>query len=305
MSALGDELAAIASDPLSEEGMIAELEARGFLVTADMPERRKVVNLSRQVSGTIRFGVVSDTHLGHKHQQLTHLRDFYRQAGEWGAEFMLHAGDLVDGQNMHRDQQFELFRHGVDSQAKYAIENLPRLAGSPATTVRRRGGGPKVRVSEPLPQYIIGGNHDGSGWNDVGANVLGQLRDNRPDINYLGAVVGDFNHGPLKIRMVHPSGGAPYARSYRCQKLVESFSPDEKPHILLVGHLHFFCHVSTRNVEAFQLPCFQSQTTYMKGKALAPDVGGVLFEVTYNELGPLDITSKFVRYSTHLSGDWP
>lgn len=289
MAAISDDLRDVGTDPLSVEGMIAELEASGYIITADAPAQRKVVNLSRKKMGTVRFAVVSDTHLGHKDQQLTHLRDFYRQAGEWGAEFMLHAGDLVDGQNMHRDQQFELFKHGVDAQARYAIANLPTL----------------VRKDKIRPQYIIGGNHDGSGWNDVGANVLGQLRDNRPDISYLGAVVGDFHHGPLKIRMVHPSGGAPYARSYRCQKLVESFSPDEKPHILLVGHLHFFCHVSTRNVEAFQLPCFQAQTGYMKAKALAPDVGGILFEVTYNELGPLDITSKFVRYSTHLSGDWP
>lgn len=286
---LADEIAAEQGAGLSTQDMIARLEAEGFMITKDAATQR-VVKTSDKPTGTVRFGVVSDTHLGHKHQQLTHLRDFYRQAGEWGAEFMLHGGDVVDGQNMHRDQTYELHRHGVDAQGRYAAEALPVLRS-------RRG--------RTLPTYAIGGNHDGSGWNDVGANVLGLLSDKRGDVVFLGAPTATFLHGPLRIMLMHPDGGVPYAKSYKLQKLIEGFEADSKPHILLCGHWHTFCHVSARNVEAWSLGCFQSQTSYMKRKGLQPYIGGLLIEIEYDEAGPLGVTAKSVRYSDPVLSDYP
>jgi predicted phosphodiesterase len=295
-------------DPLSRQELIAALEAEGGRVTFDKP-RDRVIPLSDQPEGTVRFAVISDTHLGHRHQQLTHLRDFYRRAAEWGAQFMLHAGDLVDGQNMHRDQQFELFRHGVDAQGKYAAEVLPYLerplVPSKQVAPRSRKGVREPSNRGAAPQYIIGGNHDGSGWNDVGANVLGVLEAQRPDITFLGAPTATFIHGPLRIMLMHPDGGVAYARSYKLQKIVEGFEADAKPHVLLCGHWHTQCHVLTRNVHAFSLPCFQSQTPYMKRKGLQPAIGGYLFEIVYNKLGPVAVTGNLVNYPTLLAEDWP
>jgi len=275
---------------MSDRDMIAALEARGFMVTVDQPTQR-LVQVSDQPSGRVRFGIVSDTHLGHKHQQLTHLRSFYEMAREWGAEFMLHGGDAVDGQNMHRDQQFELFRHGVDAQAKYAIENLPVLRN-------KRG--------KALPTYMIGGNHDGSGWNDVGANVLGQVADNRDDITFLGAPTAVFRHGPLRIMLMHPDGGVSYARSYKLQKIVEGFEADSKPHLLLCGHWHVAAHIpNLRGVEAFAVPCFQSQTAFLRRKGLQPVVGGVLFEAEYNERGLTGLSTSWRIFHNVLPHDYP
>lgn len=280
--------------PLSPREMIAALEDEGYVVTIDQPTHR-IQSTSDQSAGKVRFGVCSDTHLGHKHQQLTHLTDFYRKASEWGAEFMLHGGDLVDGQNMHRDQQFELHRHGVDAQARYAIEKLPVLTNGKTS--------PKAR--KVLPTYGIGGNHDGSGWNDVGANVLGQLADNRDDYTFLGAPTATFLHGPLRIMLMHPDGGPSYAKSYKLQKIVEGFEADSKPHILLCGHWHIQAHVHVRNVHAFAVPCFQSQTAYLKRKGLQPVVGGLLLEAEYDQRGLLNLTTRFVLYPNTIPGDWP
>lgn len=274
--------------PMQPREMIASLENQGYVVTIDQPTHR-VQTTSDQQAGKVRFAICTDTHLGHKNQQLTHLEDFYRKASEWGAEFMLHGGDLVDGQNMHRDQQFELHRHGVDAQAKYAIEKLPVLRS-------KRG---KV-----LPTFGIGGNHDGSGWNDVGANVLGQLADGRDDYTFLGAPTATFLHGPLRVMLMHPDGGPSYARSYKLQKIVEGFEADSKPHMLLCGHWHVQGHVSIRNVEAFACPSFQSQTAYLRRKGLQPVIGGYLFEAEYDERGLLDLTTKFVRYPNPVPHDY-
>lgn len=268
--------------------LIAELESRGFIITKDAITER-VVEISDQPEGTIRFGMVTDTHLGHKHQQLTHLRDFYQTASEWGAQFMLHGGDLVDGQNMHRDQQFELFRHGVEAQGRYAIENLPVL---------------KNKRGKILPTYAIGGNHDGSGWNDVGANVLGLVADNRKDFTFLGAPTATFHYGTLRIMLMHPDGGPSYARSYKLQKIVEGFEADSKPHMLLCGHWHVQAHVHARNVHAFAVPCFQSQTAYLKRKGLQPVIGGVLFEAEYGAQGLMDLTTKWVIYHNPTPHDY-
>jgi DNA repair exonuclease SbcCD nuclease subunit len=282
------------SAPLSDRDLIVELEERGYVITANAP-REPLVDMTREPAGTFRFAVVSDTHLGHIKQQLTHLEDFYRQASVWGAEFMLHAGDLVDGQRMHRDQEFEIFRHGVAAQGRYAAEKLPVLWGK------------RDRKKVALPQYIIGGNHDGSGWNSAGADVLDVLASHREhnDVTVLGAPAATFTFGGIRIYLLHPDGGVAYARSYKLQKIVEGFEADSKPHLLLCGHWHVQCHVSTRNVEAFALPCFQAQTAYIKRKGLMPVIGGYLFEVTYDETGLVDLTAKFVRYSNPIPNDYP
>ncbi len=278
----------LGAKPADDRTLIQALEARGYVIRKDArPERQ--VKLPAPKRGKVRFGVVSDTHLGHVKQQLTYWRTFTADAARWGAEFILHGGDLVDGQNMHRDQQWELHRHGAYAQAKYAAEVMPKL---------ERGG-------TVLPTYIIGGNHDGSAFVDAGANVLDTLQSKRPDVKFLGAPTATFHAGPVRIFLMHPDGGVSYARSYRQQKIIEQFAPDDKPHLLLTGHWHVTNHLpGYRNVEGFMLPCFQAQTAFLKRKGLAPQIGGLLVELEYSTRGLEDVTTKWVLYRTALESDY-
>lgn len=278
-------------DELDDRDIIAEAERRGLIVHRDEPNVERHIDLDRSGTGRVKFGVVSDTHLGHKKQQLTAWRDFTSQAEEFGAEFMLHAGDVVDGGHMHRDQEFELFRHGADSQATYAIENMPVL---------------RNRRKRALPTYVIGGNHDGSFFNDAGVNVLAHVAREREDVQFLGAPTATFHVAGLRITLMHPDGGPSYARSYKLQKIVEQWPSGEKPHVLLDGHWHVACHLpGYRNVEAFALPCFQAQTAYLRRKGLAPVVGGLLFDVEYSDAGLEKLTTSWVLYRRHVDKDWP
>jgi DNA polymerase II small subunit/DNA polymerase delta subunit B len=281
-----EEFAAKAAiDEAEDRDLVTALEARGFMITKDQPRTERRVNLGgSKKTGRVRFGIASDTHLGHRHQQLTHWRDFTEKARKWGAEFMLHGGDVVDGGRMHRDQEFELFKHGAAAQGRYAAEVIPKLG----TT------------------YLIGGNHDGSFFNDAGANVFDTMLAKRDDLKFLGAPAAMFYVGSLKIYMMHPDGGVPYARSYKIQKITEQFAPDQKPHIFVTGHWHVTCYVpGYRNVEAFSLPCFQSQTAYLKRKGLAPVIGGLLIDATYSSAGLERISSEFITYHTALIEDYP
>lgn len=266
------------------------LESRGFVVTKDLRTDRRV-KLSVPKAGKLRFGIVSDTHLGHVKQQLTYWREFTARAERFGAEFMLHAGDLVDGQNMHRDQQWELHRHGAHAQALYAAEMVPKLHGRSSKAV--------------LPTYVIGGNHDGSAWMSAGANTLDTLTSRRPDITFLGAPLATFEASGLRIMLMHPDGGVAYSRSYKPQKICEQFAPDEKPHVLLLGHWHITDYLPAyRGIHALSLPCFQAQTAYLKRKGLAPVVGGVLVEVEYDAHGIRAFTPSFHIWNTHLQNDY-
>lgn len=276
---------------LDDQVIVQEAQRRGYIVTRDAPQLHRQVKLDAPKRGKIRIAVASDTHLGNKHQQLTHWRAFMETATEWKADLALHGGDVVDGTNMHRDQQYELFKHGSDAQGVYAVNNWPELKSSRGKT---------------LDWYTIGGNHDGAHWNNAGANVLRQISDSRDDIHVLGAPTGTFHISGLKIDLVHPDGGVPYARSYRPQKIVEQMPPDTKPHILLIGHYHVPVHVpGYRNVEALMLPCFESQTAYLRRKQLSPVIGGVLLEVEFSEKGMEDFTVKWITYRTPIPNDHP
>lgn len=277
---------------LKDRDLIAEAERRGLVVTKDRPTE-PIVRLAPQATGRVRFAVVSDTHLGSKWQQLTHLHDFYAKAREWGAAFMLNAGDVVDGTNMHKDQQYELHRHGATEQAVYAAERYPVLTG---------------KKGDRLPTYLIQGNHDWSFQKDSGTDVLKILAAERGDLQYLGAMGAVFETGPLRLYLHHPAGGVAYARSYKPQKLIEQFAPEMKPHILLLGHWHITVHLPAyRNVEGLSIGCFQAQTPFLRRLGLAPVIGGVLIEAEYGKRGLEDFTTRWVTYRVPYKPgkDWP
>jgi len=279
-------------EEVDDKAFAEEAERRGWIIHRDDPKAERHIEIDAPKTGRVRIAVASDTHLGSKYQQLTHWRSFAKIASESGVDVVLHAGDAVDGTHkMHRGMEFEQFIHGADGQGRYAIEHWPEY-------LTRRG--------KPIEQQVIGGNHDGSFWNDAGANVLGQVADNRPDITFLGAPAATFHIGPLSIYMLHPDGGPSYARSYRLQKIVEQLAPDTKPHLLLAGHWHVTAHVpGYRNVEAFALPCFQSQTPYLRRKGLAPVIGGLLLDATYSANGLEDLSTRWVLFPAAIDHDWP
>ena len=126
---------------------------------------------------------------------------------------------------------------------------------------------------------------------DIGEAVAKE----RDDMVYLGATTAFVNpvdsptheDSPL-IMLHHPAGGQPYTRSYRMQKIVEQLPPQKKPMILLMGHLHSMVIMpGYRNVECYQLPCFQAQTPYLQAKGMYPTLGAMILELTIDDNGSL------------------
>lgn len=232
---------------------------------------------------SVKIGVVSDTHLGGKYQQLSRLKEFYHICDESGVEDIFHAGDLVAGLHHRHD----IFLHELQDQIDYAVENYPR-----------RKDGKKTKV--------ISGNHDLWAVLDGGVDPVRAFTKERDDVDFLGeyAAYVELKEN-VKLYLLHPDKGSSYADSYRLQKLIESFDGGEKPHIAVVGHYHRALYLNSRNVDGILAGCFESQTDFLRRKAIQPRVGGWIIEINFNENNTLRrFRPEFISWPTIIPKDY-
>ncbi len=271
---------------LHDKGVDFRIE-HGKLITETHP-----VDQDRSVSldigkDHIRLAVVSDTHGGSHHEQLSALRTFYRYADDMGVDAFVHGGDWTQGsEKMHLEQPYQTHVHGADQQVDYVVGTYPQSAR------------PGVKT------WGVDGNHDQSHLKDGGVNVLRRIADARQDIEYVGQTAAYFTVGRLNAYVIHPRGGMPYAKSYRLQKIVEALPIDKRIHLLLVGHLHSYALVQEHGVTCLLLPCFQSQYGWMAAGALHPAIGGLILDIWLTDDGGVGrIAHEFVRFQAR-ENDW-
>lgn len=210
--------------------------------------------------------VISDTHLGSKYCLRAELKDFIEYAYAEGVRDILHPGDVLDG--MYRHGLWEVSHSGLEAQAQDLFETLPRKKG--------------------LNYHCITGNHDGtfaeSSGVDVGEYVTNYFRTRgRTDVHFYGNRGAFLRIRGIIVHLWHPRSGSSYAKSYGIQKHIEKYSSGEKPHVLLCGHWHVFCHVYERGVHGIACPTFQGGgSAFSKSLGGAPAIGGLIlsWEVT-------------------------
>jgi len=225
-----------------------------------------------------RIGLVADTQIGSKYQQMTLLHDAYGIFDDRKTDFNLHAGDIFDGMDMYRGHRDELFLHDANDQRQYAIEHYPKSSRSTKT-------------------YLIGGQHDYCYMKQNGYNILEHLCENRDDLIYRGFYSAEFEVKEIKIGLEHPGGGIAYALSYAPQKFVEDLGgfilsrirnkPEELsslPIAIFIGHYHKSILLPNYlGINIVGLPCFQARTKYLQQKRHHPDVGCGIAEIWLNE----------------------
>ena len=261
---------------LTTDELRQELSSRGYKV--ERLGREDVDNRFDIPDGMfdgdeVRFAVLSCTQIGSKYQQITHLNRFYHYCQEeYGIKLFLHCGDMLDGERVYRGHVYELFLHGADAQIDYACNNYPEARNGAKT-------------------MVITGNHDESFIKNAGINPVRRISEQRDDIEYVG-ITGAYpriNHpsiGSKRLYIHHGEGGCSYARSYKLQKYIEQFSPEQKPDTYFCGHFHVSCYLPDyRNVDGFLVPCFQAQTPYLKRKQLMPIIGGYIVIMKINDYG--------------------
>jgi len=275
---------------MKPEEAIRMLEQKGYIIAK--PQRladiHKEVSLEPYKGTTYRIGLVGDTHFGSQYQQITALYTAYQYFHDMKIKTVLHSGDLTDGIQVYRGQEFELFLHGSDAQVEYVIANYPKLNG--------------------IETWFICGNHDESHWRIAGIDIGAHIAKERKDMKYFGMHGATLKIDGVSIYLHHMTGGVSYARSYKAQKIIEQFAPDQKPNIYLGGGMHCQALLPMyRNVLGYQLPCFQSQTPYLKKKGLYPEVGAAILNFTVDATkagGISKFVVEFMPYHKHKDKDY-
>lgn len=206
-----------------------------------------------------RFAVVGDTHYGSKFQQPSALSDFLYDAREdFGIEFVLHLGDLVDGRGVYRGQDAEIFLHSMDDQLRYAVEAYPDVG---------------------IPTYIISGNHDQSFLQKVGANIVRSFCHMRPDCKYVGERGGYVEAYGVRFYLWHPTGKGPANKQSALMKWVNETNHRMWPDFLFAGHWHQDGYIRHQSVNCFLVPSWQGQSSFLTSLGIDAKIGGIVMEV--------------------------
>lgn len=265
-----------AIDQLSSEGKNFAIHHNTIELASEIKKAEPLVIDQRHLSGQkIRFGIVSDNHLGSKYERLDVLNALYDIFRQSGIHTVYNAGNMIDGDR--RINRYDLHKHGSEEQVNYLVEVYPKVKG--ITTY-----------------FITGDDHEGWYTQDYGIDV-GRLIENRAneqgrkDLIYLGHMEHDIilkaKRGEATMRIQHPGGGSAYALSYAPQKLIESFTPGEKPDILIIGHYHKAELLYYRGVHCIQAGCTEDQTPFMRKKRIAAYVGGWIVEYQQSVTGAI------------------
>ena len=230
-----------------------------------------------QVKGSkLRFGVISDTHIGSKFYDPRVMKQAAKIFNQKDVNFVVHVGDITEGhyENKRQGSVFELTEIGGDAQVARAVKELSQIK---------------------KPIYGITGNHEHNTFYKLAGFDIGkQLAEKMPNFNYLGNM-----HGTIKLpygktlELLHPGGGSSYALSYKPQKIVESLEGGTKPDVLLIGHFHKALYMYYRNVHAFMTGTLQSQTSFMRENGLSAHKGFYLIDLEVGKNGVNKITPSF------------
>lgn len=271
---------------VKDDELLNELSRRGYEIKKlGVPKINLKMSVDVPLKG-FKIGVASCIHYGSRFQQISHFTHFAKLCRKEGCTHLIVLGDLVEGNGkMYTGQVYEMFLHGARAQRNYLIDNFPQEGD--------------------MQSIVIGGNHDFSFLKGDGGDVIEEFAYRRKDVTYAGNLRAEISFNNVKVGLMHGEGGVPYARSYRLQKIIEQLSPENKPHIFLYGHLHVPVHVPMyRNVEAFSIACFQSQTPYLQRKGLSPNIQGLILEINYDETGLHKVKTVWENYYKPIEHDY-
>jgi len=260
---------------LKEDGFLLVKTGAAYSV-ADLPGtnmNETQCQLHTDENHKIKFGICSDQHLNSKYSRLDVLETIYDIFELEGIQYVINSGNWIDGY-IKRINGSDVKYHNLEDQVDYLVENYPARDGMVTLT-------------------ISGDDHEGWFGKDMGLDVgayaknrmIDAGRDDWEDLGFMEAYIPVINSETGKVATImntHPGGGSAYAVSYKPQKLVESFTGDEKPDILIIGHYHKLSYNFIRNVHVFQAGCTQDQTPFMRKKQLQAHVGGWIVEALQN-----------------------
>jgi len=260
---------------IAAEHNLSEGELRAVLSSAKGKPRQQHRRTMPTESGSFKALVISDTHIGHER----FIEPLFESAvaASKDCDFVLHPGDHLEGMSGRPGHIYELSHIGYQAQ----IEEARRLYDQ-----------------FEIPIYGIDGNHDQ--WykqkNNAGVVVGAELEKSISNYTHLGEWEGNIEIGGIVIKLFHANDGSAYSTSYKSQKLIESFTGGEKPHLVFSGHYHKALYHFIRNVHTFESGTLCGQTGWMRGKKIAAHTGYWVVTVYHGKKGVARIVPEFVPY---------
>jgi predicted phosphodiesterase len=214
----------------------------------------------------IRIGAITDTHFGSVDFHEEWLYQAFDTFKKEKIEFIVHAGDVLEGMSNRPGHIYELTHLGYDLQKQYAVACLSQWKDTDI--------------------FAISGNHDRWYIKSSGANAIGDISKELPNFHFLGHDEGEISlKGKAVLRLWHGEDGNSYALSYRLQKILESLTGGEKPNAMIVGHVHKYVDIFERHVLCTSIGCMESQTRWMRSKRIAAHPGFAVIDYWVNDRG--------------------
>ena len=237
------------------------------------------LDLSDMFGGeTVRFAVVSDTHIGSKKFDKKSLDKFYDYVADSGINVVLHAGDLVDGYYTNRPTSIlEQDAIGFQEQLRTFVRNYPQREG--------------------ITTYCITGNHDYTHMRNGMANIGEVIADMRDDIVYMGHNFASIPMAPhFDVALIHPTDGSSANYLDKLKTIIER-NPERRRPLMFIGHYHKFAQMKYMGAYGVLMPSFQKKTQFMDDNNLTSEVGGLIVEVKLDKKGKvLSVMTELVDY---------
>ncbi|UPM44363.1 DNA-directed DNA polymerase II small subunit (plasmid) [Halocatena salina] len=266
---------------LSNDGEILFVDSIHF---PDIPHTYRPSTADRHV----RAALISDVHVGSQEfhaaawEQFT---DWLHTEEAERVEYLLIAGDMVEGVGVYPEQDDELSIVDIYEQYERFSELLKAVPGD-MEIVMIPGNHDAVRLAEPQPAFdeelrdIMRAHDAHITGNPSTVTIEGVSVLLYHGVSLYEVIIDtpglDLEHPAeamcnlLKKRHVAPQYGgqlrlAPEERDY--------LVIDEIPDVFHTGHLHKFGCDSYNNVLAVNSGCWQKQTSYQRSQGIDPDVG--------------------------------
>ena len=266
-------------EKLKEEGNLVDY-VNGEIISLKKPAQgEKIYEIPNDLE-KLKILLISDTHLCSKFDRLDILRYLYDKAEELGVKYVLHSGDFTDGRSTRPEQVYELKEPSYQGQVDYCVDKYPQFSGK---------------------TYVIQGNHDDWWYKSNGSEIVKAIANQRQDIEYLGADVGNMKIGNLDIRLFHGSGGVAYSKSYKIQKYLDQIPLNERPDILQTGHIHQAFYYKQDKTHCFQTGCLEDMTPYIRSLGFNGDKSCWWADVEFDDKGQIhSITPTLEEFGNKL-----
>ena len=236
---------------------------------------KKEVNEVLSEPWHLKFALLSDTHFGAKQCAKDELWEFYDRAKEKWVEAFVHCGDIVDGSDVYKGQQFEQSEVWFSNQLQDITQNYPNVW---------------------IPTYFIWWNHDEAYLKGNWVNICKAIETVRQDLINLWFYDARLRLNWIDINLHHWGGSLSYAKDYKMKKYLDSLPVEWQPDIFALWHYHTALYDLHRGIHGFMPASFLKSNLLSKRFNLDNTIWWWIIEVEKDDKWKSFLNMEFIKF---------